>query len=266
MVRSDLRDADAREAIQPGHVTSGACDVRVVECGHGWNVARGYGFDHRKDNTLTFEELGIDRLFIGEVHKFQHLFYVTKMTRVAGLPQTASERAFERFLKVQHIQERNKGGGVVFATGTPISNTMAEMFTVQRYLQMSAPRRNQLQHFDSWAGTFGETVTNMELSPDGSGYRLQSRFARFVNVPELMQQFRQVADVQTAEVLKLPVPKMDQGRPATVSAPTTLELKRFVDQLVKRTGKIKSGKVDPRDDNMLKITTEGRKAVPRSPG
>ncbi len=221
----------------------------------------GLSADHKKDNTLTFEELGIDRLFIDEAHKFKNLFYVTKMTRVAGLPQTASERAFDMFLKVQHIQSRNKGGGVVFATGTPISNTMAEMFTMQRYLQMAALRRNQLQHFDSWAGTFGETVTNMELSPDGSGYRLQSRFARFVNVPELMQQFRQTADVQTAEMLKLPVPKMDQGRPVTVSAPTTPELKRFVDQLVKRTEKIKSGKVDPRDDNMLKITTEGRKAA-----
>ncbi len=217
--------------------------------------------DHKKDNTLTFEELGIDRLFIDEAHKFKNLFYVTKMTRVAGLPQTASERAFDLFLKVQHIQEKNKGGGVVFATGTPISNTMAEMFTMQRYLQMTTLRRNQLQHFDSWAGTFGETVTAMELCPDGSGYRLQSRFARFVNVPELMQQFRQVADVQTADMLKLPVPKMEQGRPITVSAPTTPELKRFVDQLVKRTEKIKSGKVDPRDDNMLKITTEGRKAA-----
>jgi len=217
--------------------------------------------DHKKDNTLTFEELGIDRLFIDEAHKFKNLFYVTKMTRVAGLPQTASERAFDMFLKVQHVQARNKGGGVIFSTGTPISNTMAEMFTMQRYLQMAALRRNSLQHFDSWAGTFGETVTTMELSPDGSGYRLQSRFARFVNVPELMQQFRQVADVQTAEMLKLPVPKLEQGRPVTVSAPTTPELKRFVDQLVKRTERIKGGKVDPRDDNMLKITTEGRKAA-----
>jgi len=217
--------------------------------------------DGKKDNTLTFEELGIDRLFIDEAQRFKNLFYVTKMTRVAGLPQTASERAFDLFLKVQHIQARNKGGGVVFATGTPISNTMAEMFTMQRYLQMDALRRNSLQHFDSWAGTFGETVTSMELSPDGSGYRLQSRFARFVNVPELIQQFRQVADVQTGEMLKLPVPKLEQGRAITISAPSSPELKRFVDQLVKRTEKIKSGRVDPRDDNMLKITTEGRKAA-----
>jgi hypothetical protein len=132
---------------------------------------------------------------------------------------------------------------------------------MQRYLQMAALRRSRLQHFDSWAGTFGETVTTMELSPDGSGYRLQSRFARFVNVPELMQQFRQVADVQTAEMLKLPVPKLEQGRPITVSAPVSPELKRFVDCLVKRTELIKNGNVDPRDDNMLKITTEGRKAA-----
>jgi N12 class adenine-specific DNA methylase len=217
--------------------------------------------DHKKDNTLTFEELGIDRLFIDEAHKFKNLFYVTKMTRVAGLPQTASERAFDLFLKVQHIQAQNKGGGVVFATGTPISNTMAEMYTMQRYMQMTALRRNQLQHFDSWAGTFGEVVTAMELSPDGKGYRLNSRFARFVNVPELMQQFRQVADVQTAEMLKLPVPKMEHGRPITVSAPATPELKRYVEQLVARVEQIKSGKVDPSDDNMLKVTTDGRKAA-----
>jgi N12 class adenine-specific DNA methylase len=217
--------------------------------------------DQKKDNTLTFEELGIDRLFIDEAHKFKNLFYVTKMTRVAGLPQTASERAFDLFLKVQHIQSQNRGGGVVFATGTPISNTMAEMFTMQRYLQMGALRRNGLQHFDSWAGTFGETVTAMELSPDGRGYRLNSRFARFVNVPELMQQFRQVADVQTADMLKLPIPKLEQGRPITVSAPATPELKRFVEQLVARVERIKNGCVDPRDDNMLKVTTEGRKAA-----
>jgi hypothetical protein len=159
------------------------------------------------------------------------------------------------------VQAKNRGGGIVFATGTPISNTMAEMFTMQRYLQMGALRRNGLQHFDSWAGTFGETVSAMELSPDGSGYRLQSRFARFVNVPELMQMFRRVADVQTADMLKLPIPKLDQGRPITVSAPVTPTLKKFVESLVARTERIKGGKVDPREDNMLKITTDGRKAA-----
>ena len=217
--------------------------------------------DEKKDQTLTFEELGVDRLFIDEAHKFKNLFYTTKMTRVAGLPQTASERAFDLFLKVGHIQERNGGGGVVFATGTPISNTMAEMFTMQRYLQMSSLRRLGLQHFDSWAGTFGETVTAMELSPDGAGYRMQHRFARFVNVPELMQQFRQTADVQTADMLKLPIPKLETGRPVIVSAPCSSRLQKFVQTLVKRSEQIKSGKVNPKDDNMLKITSEGRLAA-----
>ena len=217
--------------------------------------------EDKKDQTLTFEELGVDRLFVDEAHKFKNLFYVTKMDRVAGLPQTASERAFDLFLKVGHIQERNGGGGVVFATGTPISNTMAEMFTMQRYLQMTSLRRLGLQHFDSWAGTFGETVTAMELSPDGAGYRLQHRFARFVNVPELMQQFRQTADVQTAEMLKLPVPKLETGRAITVSAPCSPRLKKFVESLVKRAERIKGGSVDPKVDNMLKITSEGRLAA-----
>lgn len=217
--------------------------------------------EERKDDTLTFEELGVDRLFIDEAHKFKNLFYTTKMTRVAGLPQTASERAFDLFLKVAHIQERNGGGGVVFATGTPISNTMAELFTMQRYLQMASLSRLGLQHFDSWAGTFGETVTAMELSPDGSGYRLQNRFARFINVADLMQQFRQVADVQTADMLQLPIPKLETGRALTVSAPCSQRLKKFVESLVKRAEKIKGGKVDPKDDNMLKITSEGRLAA-----
>ncbi len=221
----------------------------------------GLSAEDKKDRTLTFEELGVDRLFVDEAHKFKNLFYVTKMTRVAGLPQTASERAFDLFLKVGHIQGRNGGGGVVFSTGTPISNTMAEMFTMQRYLQMSSLRRLGIQHFDSWAGTFGETVTAMELSPDGAGYRLQHRFARFVNVPELMQQFRQTADVQTADMLKLPVPKLETGHSIIVSAPCSPRLKKFVDTLVKRAEKIKGGGVDPRDDNMLKITSEGRLAA-----
>jgi N12 class adenine-specific DNA methylase len=217
--------------------------------------------NEKKDNTLTFEELGIDRLFVDEAHKFKNLFYVTKMTRVAGLPQTASERAFDMFLKVQYIQSKNRGGGVIFATGTPISNTVAEMFTMQRYLQMGTLRGNGLQHFDSWAGTFGEVVTAMELSPDGAGYRLNSRFARFVNVPELMQQFRQVADVQTSDMLKLPIPKLDQGGPITVSAPPTPELKRYVESLVSRVEAIKKREVEPWEDNMLNVTTDGRKAA-----
>lgn len=228
--------------------------------------------EHRKDDTLTFEELGVDRLFVDEAQAFKNLFYISKMTRVAGLPQTASERAFDLFLKVQHIQKHNGGGGVVFATGTPVTNTMAELFTMQRYLQRDVLHRHHLQHFDAWAGTFGETVTAMELAPDGSGYRLHTRFARFVNVPELLQIFRQMADVQTADMLKLPIPTLEGGKPRIVQAPATPELKAFVSSLAKRAEKLKREKIDPAKDNMLKITGEGRKAAldlrlvrPRSP-
>jgi N12 class adenine-specific DNA methylase/O-acetyl-ADP-ribose deacetylase (regulator of RNase III) len=217
--------------------------------------------EEKKDNTLTFEELGVDRLFVDEAHYFKNLFYVSKMTRVAGMPQTASERAFDMFLKVQYIQKVNHGGGVVFATGTPIANSVAEMFTMQRYLQMGALRKQSLHHFDSWAATFGEPVTAMELAPDGGGYRLNTRFARFINVPELMQMFCQAADIQTADMLKLPVPQIQTGKPVVIRAPSTPELKKVVNDLVQRAEAIRSGRVPPEEDNMLKITTEGRKAA-----
>ena len=183
------------------------------------------------------------------------------MTRIAGLPQTSSERAFDMFLKVQYIQKVNGGGGVVFATGTPIANSVAEMFTMQRYLQMGTLNKQKLHHFDSWAATFGEPVTAMELAPDGAGYRLNTRFARFINVPELMQMFCQVADIQTADTLKLPIPEMQTGKPMIVRAPSTPELKEIVKGLVARAEAIRSGRVPPQEDNMLKITSEGRKAA-----
>ena len=217
--------------------------------------------DHKKDNTLTFEELGVDRIFVDEAHYFKNLFYVTKMTRIAGLPQTASERAFDMYLKVRHVQSMNGGGGVVFATGTPIANSMAEMFTMQRYLQPDDLKKHNLHHFDSWAATFGEPVTAMELSPDGAGYRLNTRFARFINVPELMQIFRQSADVQTAAMLNLPRPKLDGEKPTIRNAPATPELKAFVQELAARAERLKTNRVDPSEDNMLKITSEGRKAA-----
>lgn len=217
--------------------------------------------EHKKDNTLTFEELGVDRIFVDEAHYFKNLFYVTKMTRIAGLPQSASERAFDMYLKVRHVQSLNGGGGVVFATGTPIANSMAEMFTMQRYLQPEALKQHNLHHFDSWAATFGEPVTAMELSPDGAGYRLNTRFARFINVPELMQMFRQSADVQTAAMLNLPRPKLDGEKPTIRNAPATEELKEFVQSLAARAEKLKGGRIDPSVDNMLKITSEGRKAA-----
>jgi N12 class adenine-specific DNA methylase len=217
--------------------------------------------EHKKDSTLTFEELGVDRLFVDEAHYFKNLFYITKMTRIAGLPQTASERAFDMYLKVRHVQSLNGGGGVVFATGTPIANSMAEMFTMQRYLQPDDLKKHNLHHFDSWAATFGEPVTAMELSPDGAGYRLNTRFARFINVPELMQMFRSAADVQTAAMLNLPRPKLDGDKPTIRNAPATPELKAFVQELAARADRLKTSRVDPSIDNMLKITSEGRKAA-----
>ena len=196
-----------------------------------------------------------------EAHYFKNLFYVSKMTRIAGLPQTASERAFDMYLKVRHVQSVNNGGGVVFATGTPIANSMAEMFTMQRYLQPEDLQKHNLHHFDGWAATFGEPVTAMELSPDGAGYRLNTRFAKFVNVPELMQIFRQTADVQTAAMLNLPRPTLEGEKPSIRNAPASVELKEFVETLAKRAEALKRGRIDPRVDNMLKITTEGRKAA-----
>ena len=222
---------------------------------------QGLAAEHKKDNTLTFEELGVDRLFVDEARYFKNLFYVSKMTRIAGLPQTASERAFDMFLKVRHVQTVNGGGGVVFATGTPIANSMAEMFTMQRYLQPDELKKHHLHHFDSWAATFGEPVTAMELSPDGAGYRLNTRFARFINVPELMQMFRQAADVQTAAMLNLPRPKLENEKPTIRNAPPTPELKEFVQSLAARADRLRTSRVDPSIDNMLKITSEGRKAA-----
>jgi N12 class adenine-specific DNA methylase len=215
----------------------------------------------KKDNALTFEELGIDRLFVDEAHFFKNLFYISNMTRIAGLPQTASQRAFDMFLKVRHVQSVNEGGGVIFATGTPVANSMAEMFTMQRYLQPMDLQQHNLRHFDAWAATFGEPVTAMELSPDGFGYRLNTRFARFINVPELMQLFRQMADVQTAQMLNLARPKLDGEKAAIRSAPATPALKKFVESLVERAHRLKTERVDPSEDNMLKITNEGRKAA-----
>jgi N12 class adenine-specific DNA methylase len=215
----------------------------------------------KKDDGLTFEELGVDRLFVDEAHFFKNLFYVSKMARIAGLPQTASQRAFDMFLKALHVQRINGGGGVVFATGTPVTNSVAEMFTMQRFLQRMTLKGQNVAHFDSWAATFGEPVTAMELAPDGSGYRLHTRFARFINVPELMQMFRQMADIQTQKMLKLPVPDLRHGKPAVISAPCSLELRRIVESLVERAEALRTGLVDPREDNMLLVTTDGRKAA-----
>jgi N12 class adenine-specific DNA methylase len=213
----------------------------------------------KKDDLLTFEDLGVDCLFIDEAHLFKNLWRHTKMTRVAGLPNSHSERAFDMFVKTRYVMERHRGrAGVVFATGTPISNSMAEMWVMQRYLQPKTLEAFQVGMFDTWAGNFGESVTALELTPDGSGYRMQTRFARFVNLPELMSMFRDVADIRTAEMLNLPVPK---ARKETVTAKPTLDLKAYVQTLVERAEKIRNGSVSPSEDNMLAVTNDGRKAA-----
>ena len=214
-----------------------------------------------KDRTLTFEELGIDQIFVDEADLYKNLAYVTKMNRIAGLPNTDSNRALDMFLKSRYLQERSGGRGVVFATGTPISNTMAEMYTMLRYLAPEMLAERNVNHFDAWAANFAEATTTLELAPDGSGYRMNTRFAKFINLPELLQMFRSVADVQTAEMLNLPRPALENGKARIEAAPASPELKAFIRVLTERAERLKKERVDPAVDNMLKITGEGRKAA-----
>ena len=213
----------------------------------------------KKDDLVQFEELGIDWLYVDEAHYFKNLYRHTKMTRVAGLPNTNSERSFDMFCKTRHILSLHEmNAGVVFATGTPVSNSMAELWVMQRYLQPKTMERHFIDMFDTWAGNFGESVTALELSPDGSGYRMQTRFSRFVNLPELMAIFSEVADIRTAEMLELPVPKNDKH--TVVCAPSET-LKAYINGLVKRAEKVRNGEVRPKQDNMLSITNDGRMAA-----
>jgi N12 class adenine-specific DNA methylase len=214
-----------------------------------------------KDRTLTFEELGVDQLFVDEADLYKNLGYVTKMSRIAGLPNSDSNRAFDMFLKIRYLQERGQGRGVVFATGTPISNTLAEMYTMLRYLAPEMLAERNVEHFDSWAANFAESVTSLELAPDGSGYRMHTRFAKFINLPELLSVFHTVADVQTADMLNLPRPELANGKPAIAATPASPELKEFIRTLTERAERLKRERVDPSVDNMLKITGEGRKAA-----
>lgn len=214
---------------------------------------------NKKDDILSFEQLGIDWLFVDEAHTFKNLWRFSKMTRVAGLPNSNSERAFDMFVKTRNVMAKHKGrAGVVFATGTPVSNSMAEMWVIQRYLQPKTMEAFRVGMFDTWAGNFGESVTALELAPDGRGYRMHTRFARFVNLPELMSMFGEVADIRTAEMLKLPVPVAHKE---TVTIKPTADLKAFVQTLVGRAEAIRNGSVSPSEDNMLAITNEGRKAA-----
>lgn len=210
----------------------------------------------RKDDIVTFEELGVDRLFIDEAHYFKNLFLYTKMRNVGGIAQTEAQKSSDLFMKTQYLDEITGGRGVVFATGTPISNSMVELYTMQRYLQYNTLCRHDLQHFDAWASTFGETITAIELTPEGSGYRPKTRFAKFYNLPELMSMFKEVADIQTADMLKLPVPEAEYKNIAVKPSDIQSEM---VKSLSVRAEKVRNGGVDSSQDNMLLITNDGRK-------
>ena len=214
-----------------------------------------------KDNTLTFEELGVDQMFVDEADVYKNLFYTTKMNRIAGLPNSESNRALDMYMKTRYVREASGGRGVVFATGTPISNTMAEMYTMLRYLAPDLLKERGVAHFDAWAANFAEAVTALELAPDGSGYRMHTRFAKFINLPELLSMFRTFADVQTADMLNLPRPAVAGGKPHIAAAPSSEPLKAFIRTLTERAERLRTMRVDPSVDNMLKITGEGRKAA-----
>lgn len=213
----------------------------------------------KKDDGLVFDELGVDHVFIDEAHYFKNLETPTKMERVAGIQTGGSERAFDLYMKARFLHERQSGHGVTFATGTPISNTMVEMYTMQRFLDPEGLRSRGIEHFDGWAATFGEVVDTMEIGPDGASLRPRSRFAKFTNLPELQQMFRTFADVQTADMLNLPCPRLAGGKATVVACPMSDEQCRLQQELVARYDRLRSQKVDPRIDNALNITTDGRK-------
>ena len=212
----------------------------------------------RKDDVVTFEQLGIDRLFVDESHNYKNLFLYTKMRNVAGISQTDAQKSSDMFMKCRYMDEITGGKGITFATGTPVSNSMTELYTIMRYLQYDTLMNMGMGHFDSWAATFGETVTAIELSPEGTGYRAKTRFARFFNLPELISIFKEAADIQTADMLNLPVPEAEYIN--EVLKPSE-EQKEMVEAFSERAEKIRGGVVDPRVDNMLKITNDGRKCA-----
>ncbi len=210
----------------------------------------------RKDDVITFEELGVDRLFVDEAHYYKNLYLYTKMRNVGGIAQTEAQKSSDLFMKCRYLDEITGGKGIVFATGTPISNSMVELYTMQRYLQYDKLIESKLQHFDACASTFGETVTAIELAPEGTGYRTKTRFAKFYNLPELMNMFKEVADIKTSDTLNLPLPKANYENIVIKPSQTQLDL---VNSLGERAEKVRNREVDSKEDNMLKITNEGRK-------
>lgn len=212
--------------------------------------------DFKKDDVITFEELGVDKLFIDEAHNYKNLYLYTKMRNVAGIGQSEAFKSSDMFMKCRYMDEITNGKGLVFATGTPVSNSMTELYTMQRYLQYDELKKNRLEHFDSWASTFGETQSALELSPEGTGYRVKTRFSKFYNLPELMSLFKEVADIQTADMLNLPVPKAHYEVVKTMPSD---EQKEILKSLSERADKVRNRQVEPEEDNMLKITNDGKK-------
>ena len=210
----------------------------------------------RKDDVITFEELGVDRLFVDEAHYYKNLYLYTKMRNVGGIAQTEAQKSSDLFMKCRYLDEITGGKGIIFATGTPISNSMVELYTMQRYLQYDKLIESKLQHFDAWASTFGETITAIELAPEGTGYRTKTRFAKFYNLPELMSMFKEIADIKTSDTLNLPLPKANYENVVIKPSETQLDL---VNSLGERAEKVRNREVDAKEDNMLKITNEGRK-------
>lgn len=205
---------------------------------------------------ITFEELGVDKLFVDEAHGFKNLFLATKMRNVAGIGQSEAQKSSDMFAKCRYLDEITGGRGVVFATGTPVSNSMVELYTMMRYLQYDLLQSSGLEHFDSWAANFGETTTSLELAPEGTGFRSKTRFAKFFNLPELMAMWREAADIQTADMLRLPVPEAEKITEVTTPSDFQRDL---VADLGERAEAVRNREVEPREDNMLKITSDGRK-------
>ena len=213
----------------------------------------------RKDDVVTFEELGIDRLFVDESHGFKNLFVYTKMRNVAGVQQTQAQKAMDMYMKCKYLDEITGGKGITFATGTPVSNSMTELFTMQRYLQMHELEKRDLHHFDNWASVFGETQTAYELAPEGDRFRMKTRFSKFHNLPELMSMFKEIADIQTNDMLNLPIPELRGGKIHNITVKATEIQRTMIAELGERADAVRNGEVEPTEDNMLKITNDGRK-------
>ncbi|HGA0608628.1 TPA: helicase-related protein [Streptococcus agalactiae] len=212
--------------------------------------------DFKKDDVITFEELGVDKLFIDEAHNYKNLFLHTKMRNVAGIGQSEAFKSSDMYMKCRYMDEMTDGKGVVFATGTPISNSMTELYTMQRYLQYDDLKARGLEHFDAWASTFGETENTFELSPEGTGYRQKTRFSKFYNLPELMNMFKEVADIKTSDMLNLPVPEANFE---VIKTKPTEEQKEILEAISERADAVRNNQVEPTEDNMLKITNDGKK-------